>query len=252
MSTGRKIKMNNICDIHCHILFDVDDGAKHFEQSVNMLEMAFEEGIRSIILTPHYNKAYSEEGKETLSRHFLRLKNYVEENLPGMMLYLGNEILYHDGVVGELKQGNANTMAGGRYVLLEFMPWEPFSYIRNAVTTVMQNEYVPIVAHVERCKCLLKEFDSVLILKEQGALIQVNAGSVMGKHGWKEKRFCRKLLNYGLVDFVATDAHRDDVRKPEIQACANWIAKKYGLEEAETIFTTNPQKIICNEEFTEE
>ena len=40
-------------DIHCHLLYGVDDGAKTIEESVAMLEAAKEQGISAMILTPH-------------------------------------------------------------------------------------------------------------------------------------------------------------------------------------------------------
>ena len=41
-------------DIHCHILPGVDDGSRDMESSLDMLRIAYEEGTRQIILTPHY------------------------------------------------------------------------------------------------------------------------------------------------------------------------------------------------------
>lgn len=43
-----------LVDIHCHLLYGVDDGAKTREDSIAMLDVASEEGVTDIILTPHY------------------------------------------------------------------------------------------------------------------------------------------------------------------------------------------------------
>ena len=42
-------------DIHCHLLFGVDDGPETMEESARMLRYAKEQGIRRIIATPHYS-----------------------------------------------------------------------------------------------------------------------------------------------------------------------------------------------------
>lgn len=241
-----------LCDIHCHIMYGVDDGAKNKEQSCRMLELAYKEGIRNIILTPHYKMSYEDEEQEIIRRRFRKLQQHVQQKYEGMNLYQGNEILYYEGVAKDLMSGNAHSMAGSRYVLIEFMPGTPYSYVKNAVADMLRHDYTPIIAHIERYDCLLKDFDKVWELKERGALVQVNANSVMGKHGGKEKRFCRKLLKCGLVDFIATDAHRDDMRKPELAECAKWMVHRFGEEEARVLFEINPLKIIHNEEITEE
>lgn len=247
-----KNTINDVYDVHCHILYGVDDGAKDREQSFRMLEIAYEEGIRNIILTPHYKRPYDEEEKEIVDRRFGKLQAYAEKKLPGMALYMGNEIFYFDGVAEELEKGNAYTMAGSRYVLLEFLPGTPYSYVKSAVSSMLRHDYIPIIAHIERYECFLKDFDKVWEMKERGALIQVNAKSVLGEHGRVEKSFCKKLLKNELVDFVGTDAHRDNTRRPEIRACVEYIQKKYGEDYATFIFKINPCKVIQDEEIVEE
>ena len=239
-------------DVHCHIMYGVDDGAKDKEQSARMLEIAYKEGIRNIILTPHYRHPYEEEEKEIVEKRFRKLKAYVEKKYSDMNLYMGNEIFYYNGVEKDLQSGNASTMAGSRYVLLEFMPGAPYSYVKGAVSAMFRNDYIPILAHIERYECFLKDFEKVWEIKERGALIQVNAKSIMGGHGGKEKRFCRKLIKHDLINFVGTDAHRDDTRKPEINKCFQWVLRKYGEDYAKYIFEINPRKVIHNEEIIEE
>lgn len=248
----KKQQKFSLCDIHCHILYGVDDGAKSKEQSLNMLQLAYEEGIRHIILTPHYKEPYKDEQIDIVKQRFQVLKQCAKQQFPDLNLYMGNEIFYYDGVAQDLASGNAYSMAGSRYVLMEFMMGAPYSYVKSAVTAMLTNDYTPIIAHIERYDCFLNDIEKVWEIKERGALVQINATGIMGKHGGKEKRFCKKLLKYGWVDFVATDAHRDDVRKPELEECANYVARKFGEEDARLIFEINPLKIIRNEEIAEE
>ena len=45
--------MEGYIDIHSHILPGIDDGANNFEMSMEMLQTAYDNKIRKIILTPH-------------------------------------------------------------------------------------------------------------------------------------------------------------------------------------------------------
>ena len=48
--------MENMYDIHCHALQQVDDGADSLQMALDMLAYEYTEGVRTIILTPHFRK----------------------------------------------------------------------------------------------------------------------------------------------------------------------------------------------------
>ena len=50
----RIVLMKGLYDIHCHILPGVDDGARNMEESLWMLSKEYKEGVRHVILTPHF------------------------------------------------------------------------------------------------------------------------------------------------------------------------------------------------------
>jgi len=241
-----------VFDVHCHVLFGLDDGAKSAGQAFCMLKTAYEEGIRGMILTPHYNMSHLSYTREEVEENLGILCGMIKEENLKMKLFLGNEVMYSAGVEEHLTDGKIMTMAGSRYVLVEFPISVSASYIENGVTGIFQSGYIPIVAHVERYEACLQDKDLIWELKDRGALIQVNASGVLGKHGKYEKKFCKELLKYGLVDFIATDAHRDNVRAPHIRECVSYVTGKYGYDYAYTIFCVNPQKVLKDEEIAEE
>lgn len=243
--------MEEIADIHNHILFDVDDGSKTFEQSQNMLDMAYNEGIRTIILTPHHNPYRWHNTITELRAKYKILREYCMDNYPKLDLYLGNEIYYGEDTLEELNNKKILTMADSRYVLVEFSPSAEYRYIKHAVMDIQQSGYYPIVAHVERYECLLSKSGYIDELKELGAFIQVNASAIMGERNRIEKKFTNKLLKHENVDFVATDAHRDNVRTPRIKSCMEYVIKKYGNAYAKRIFNENPSRVI-NDEYIED
>lgn len=79
-----------------------------------------------------------------------------------------------------------------------------------------------------------------------GAMIQINADSVLGHAGFQAKQFCKKLLSRQWADVIASDAHDLTERSCRMGECRSRIEKKYGNEYAEALFVTNPMRIIKN------
>ena len=54
--SGRNDRMSikGIYDIHCHIVPGVDDGATDIGETVKLLRMEYEQGVRTVITTPHF------------------------------------------------------------------------------------------------------------------------------------------------------------------------------------------------------
>ena len=78
-------------DIHCHLLYGVDDGSKSLEESVEMLKIAKKQGITGIILTPHLRHGMFKHPIEKIERHYKKLMPYAKKL--GIELKLGTE--YH-------------------------------------------------------------------------------------------------------------------------------------------------------------
>lgn len=236
--------MEKLIDIHCHILPGLDDGAENLEQSTNMIKIAYEDGIRKIIATPHYHIgrpiADSNERKEALGR----LQDVIGDLGLDITVYAGNEIYYFSEAMDKLNDELINTMAGSRCILIEFDPGSEYTRIQKAVSESVINGYVPIIAHIERYICITDNIKRCEELVKMGALIQVNAQSTMGVSGKTIQKFIKKILKKHLVSFIASDAHSDVKRRPILCECYKYIQKKFNEDYAREIFYENPMKII--------
>ena len=222
-------------DIHCHILPGVDDGSQDMETTMDMLRIAYEEGTREILLTPHYMLGRNTYTYADLDEKFENLKAEVEKRgeFPDLKLYLGNEIHYEEGIATKLREGDIHTMNGTRYVLIEYNVRTPYSEILHSVDEIIQARYIPIIAHVERFRALEKRPDRIEAMIGLGCLMQMNISSVDGGFLNENKGWCRKMIKSGYITFLGTDAHNTDSRAPYTQEYINWIAKKCGEDEAE-------------------
>ena len=236
-----------VVDVHCHILPGVDDGAKDERSTKEMLKLASEEGIDVIIATPHFAYELKEKKQRDRLEKYEKVRAWWKMVHPKKELYLGNEILYSEGVVEALTRGEALTMNGTRYVLVEFPEYESFDYIRIAVQRLLYAGYLPIIAHVERY-AEARKLKHIEELVDIGAYIQVNAAVILGKRGFVVKHQIMKLLKRGLVHFIGTDAHDTVRRKPEMKECRRYLEKKIGISMTRWILEENPQRMLKGEE----
>ncbi|NLZ80975.1 MAG: hypothetical protein GX913_04130 [Clostridiales bacterium] len=240
--------MEGYVDIHSHLLYGMDDGSKNIEQTRSMVRIAYEEGIRSIIATPHYHYNFNNKSIEEIDEIFHKQKEEIEKTWPEMKLYLGNEIFYSHDSVKLLNEKQIKTMADSMYVLVEFSPQADYRYIKNGLHELVLEGYCPILAHVERYPSVVKDLSIVEEFIEMGVYIQVNAMSITGgTMGRVYQRITRKLLKKGCVHFIATDSHSDKVRAPRLKKCVEYITKKYGQAYARELLYENQKKILCNE-----
>ena len=236
------MEKHNMIDIHAHILPGVDDGARSMEEACELVKMLVEAGFATIIATPHYSRRRGTEGYEAV---FRELKEKLEMEYPEFQLYLGHETYYHEELAERLKEGNAYTLAGSRYVLVEFDNGVSFQTIRRAIRRLITTGYLPILAHMERYRCLRekKYLDEVL---SSGCYLQMNYESLEGHWFQAEVRWCRNLVKEGHIDFLGTDVHRIDHRPPKIEKAMDWLEKHVDEGLIRRITCDNAKCVIQN------
>ena len=235
-------------DIHFHVLPDMDDGAKDMETALEMLRIAQAEGITDIIVTPHYTSGKFRADSQKMTKQLELLRKMASEAGIEMNLYPGTEVYYRGGLEAKFEAGELSTMNGTEYVLVEFSPAEDFMTIRSAADDLFSMGLHPILAHVERYQSLYKNLQYLRELRNMGCEVQVNAGSIIGKDGYRVKRRVRRLLKEQLVDYIGTDAHDTISRKPQIRKCADTLYKKYDKAYVDAVLFQNARKrlqIVC-------
>ena len=236
--------MRGLTDIHNHILPMVDDGAKTVVEALKMIKMQENDGVKNIILTPHYRKGMFETSAEEIEWKFHKFQEYVEKKGFDVNLYLGRECYADTALMETLLKNPSFQMNGTRFVLVEFSYHYDFQKIRNSVYELVSEGYNPILAHIERYACLNKHNEYIEELIQMGAYMQINTSAVLGKMGFSQKHFCKKVLQEHLIHFIASDAHSLQKRRPNMKECKKYVEKKVGVEYANEIFVRNPQLIL--------
>ena len=230
-------------DMHCHILPGVDDGSSDIRQTWQMLKIAYTDGIRDIIVTPHFHIGKSMVHAGDVRRIVQHLQDEIDKRGIDLLLHPGNEIYYYSGAMDDLENNKAGTLAGSEWALFEFRTMCLFEEIRDCVNEAVRLGYFPIIAHIERYACLWEHQDNIESLINSGAYIQVNADSFCSGP-MRDRKKIFKWVDDGLVDFVGTDAHDCKDRPPVISNAYKLVAKKCGEEAAEKIFVRNPRELL--------
>lgn len=239
-------RINKYIDIHTHLIPGVDDGAENMEEAVRMAGMAYDEGVRTIIVTPHYEMHNPDYDQAEVRKIYKDMKKIILSKYKDMEVLMGNEIFFTPGVIRDLIDGKVMTMAGTDYILVEFLPGEGYNKIYTGLNTAIVGGYRPILAHAERYKCLYRDIPRVRRLVEMGAYIQVNTRCFLGGRFDRRASWCRKLLTEGLIHFVASDSHDADRRKPVFREAVRKMTEASDEQTVEQIVSTNIKKMMDN------
>ena len=231
-------------DIHTHILPDVDDGADSLGEAIELLELARRNGTKGIVLTPHFpnDRLENEADRSAFNRAFNEFANDPAVKQTGITLYAGAENFCARSTLERIAQKRLITINNTDYALIEFKEDEHYSFMRECVEALLEEGYIPIIAHTERYLYLQHNAHVVKELGELGCIIQVNANSLIC--GGIRQRFADWIFRNSLADVVASDAHNMFTRTPNLSLAYEELSHRYSFTYAQKLLETNPFDIV--------
>jgi len=240
-------------DIHAHILPGVDDGAKNWDQSLEMAQLAVQDGIRIIVATPHLFKGRTIDlsqlnDKEIILQHVAQLRHKLYEAkipleiIPGCDFPLGVESLQL------LAEGRALTINdANRYLLLELPDTSLPPALEEICFHLQSQGITPIITHPERHLIIQEMPHKLKRLIELGCLVQMTGNSLTGWFGRRVKKISRQLIKLGYVHLLATDAHSPKGRPPLLSQAVTELSRLVGENRSRAMVHDIPEKIIAGE-----
>ena len=222
-------------DLHSHVLPGVDDGARSVDQAIGALQTLAEQGVTDLCLTPHLLASRAETGvPPEHDRAFVEL-SAVATGAP--RLYRGAEVMLDRPLADSVGRRRDVTLAGSRFLLVEFSRLVPFETMIRALHQVVEVGLVPVLAHPERYSACSPA--AVRRWREVGARMQIDAGT-LATHSSRGDR-ARQLVAEGLADIIAGDNHGDG---RSVLAGVAMLEEHGGEVQAELLGTTNPAAIL--------
>jgi len=231
-------------DIHCHILPEVDDGARSWEMASEMCRMAVADGVDHIVATPHANHEY-EYNREELEKKLDRLRD-IAGGKP--LLTLGCDFHFsYENIQDALQQPGRYSIGATRYLLVEFSDFSIAPTTGQHLVALMEAGLMPIITHPERNPILRRQPQLLLDWVAKGALVQVTANALTGRWGPGAKQTAQMLAKHGAVHVLASDAHDPKGRPPILSQGRDEMAKWVGKAAADAMVEAVPRAIVANQ-----
>lgn len=224
-------------DLHCHLLPGVDDGAKKVEQSVKVLRMLASQGVTDICLTPHLRASQAGEGPP--ASHERAFAALTPEAPATPRLHRGAEVMLDRPFTTRPEQLRQITLAGTRYILVEFPRMVALETVTIALTRIRESGLIPLLAHPERYSCC--SVDSVSRWRSVGAYMQVDGPTLPTRQARGQR--ARDLVSHGLADIIAGDNHGDERSMAEGH---RFLLMQEAPEQAALLTRTNPAAILAD------
>lgn len=233
-------------DLHAHVLPGIDDGPSTWEESLLMCRQAVEDGITTLVATPHITPGVYANTRESITAAVEELRGRLQAAgiplaiVPSAEVWLDSDLLLDgDAVIPYLGDGGDR-----RFVLIHVPPRVVLDSACDLVYTLAGRGVTAIVSHPERHRAFQKEPEQLRALVAAGALSQVTAASVVGKFGRSSAVAARRLLELGLVHAIASDAHSHDHRPPVLSEGVAAAAEVVGVEQARFLVSEGPATIL--------
>ena len=239
-------------DLHSHILPGIDDGPATLKESLEMARMAVEDGIHTMVATPHcLNGVYVNWRTDILSACEV-LNSELEANAIPLKILPGSEAHLSPEIFDEIEGGRLMTVNDtGRYIFLEISDQFIRGSVINIITRLERMNVTPIITHPERNMAIQRDLTLLHDLVSAGALCQITARSLTGGFGPPACRCCKNMLELDLAHFIASDAHSSGPRPPALSRAFEMACSLTGENQARRMVFESPRIIIAGGEFHE-
>lgn len=215
-------------DLHCHILPEIDDGAKSVEESISLINAEKRQRVKAIMLTPHFNF------ERTDIQSFCKAREHSLELLKSSQDFINTEMPVKTGaeVYFSVRLNDEDLeplcFSGTNYILIELPVNERPYGLTHTLRALLNKGYIPILAHVERYPYLAKDPTVLYDLVMEGCLAQTNAGALL--KNTERSSIAMKYIKWELVQIISSDCHSSNKRPPNLKQAFAVIESKLGSQ----------------------
>lgn len=231
-------------DLHCHILPGVDDGSPDMETSLGLAQVAVEQGITHMLLTPHHMDGEYVNHKADVMAKTKAFQKALDQNQIKLTVFPGQEVHITGELIQAIDQDDILFAdESNRYLIVELPHNEVPEYTSKMLFALQARGITPVLVHPERNQGFMQNPDQLYDFVSQGCLTQVTASSYVGVFGKHVQKFTEQIIDAGLGFVFASDAHNFKGRNFKMDQAFEKLEKSKGERFAE-IYKENAKSII--------
>ncbi len=200
---------DNHVDIHSHLLWGIDDGARTFADTLRLTKALQGFGISQLITTPHIIEYVWDNSRDTIKAKEAATQTELQKNQITIPFRAAAEYMMDDHFV-QLFKTEALLTLKANYVLVEMSYLNPPIQLYSILFDLQLAGYIPVLAHPERYLFYHQNMGEYEKLIRAGCLFQLNVLSTVGYYGEGIAKIAERLLQKGLYSFVGSDVHHDN------------------------------------------
>ncbi|NDV89432.1 capsular biosynthesis protein [Aurantimonas aggregata] len=216
--------------------------------SIAMARMAVADGIEVMACTPHIVPGvYPNEPADIRVRVNELQALLIEQQIP-LELVVGADVHISPDLLQRMQGEAPPVLNGSRYFLFEPPHHVLPPRLLDFCASLIAAGFTPILTHPERLTWVKGHFGVIRALAARGVLMQLTAGSLTGNFGRSAQRLSDQILDEGLCDVIASDAHNLTSRPPVLSLARSTVSQRFGDAEAEKMFVSRPRAILRSED----
>lgn len=233
--------------MHCHILPNLDDGARNDDAALQMLRIARDDGIGTIVATPHAHHTTP----AAICRQVTRINRLATDAGIDVAVLAGSEVRIAADLVERHQRGDLLTIDQSQYLLLElylFHDWA-IEAVASVIERLVDAGLRPILAHPERYRWVQQDPASIDALIEAGVALQINVPALFGRHGDAALMASEFLIATQRASLIASDGHNPERRPPTLSRGYQQVRELAGTDYA-IMLQENVTKVLSGDILT--
>jgi protein-tyrosine phosphatase len=231
-------------DLHCHLLWGIDDGAKDAGESLAMARALVSLGFDMVAPSPHARPEYPDEA--TVNARRAEVQALLDKEGIKLALLPGAEHVFDEGFLQRALTASNRSINGGRYILVEAPYVGSIPGFADLIYRLRLKGLTPVIAHPERCAQFEKQGQASEAARV-GAALQLDVGALIGRYGKVARKLALQFLAEGLYTIAATDLHSPIGAEDWVARSLRELEREVGKSGVDRLFDVNPHRILAGQ-----
>jgi protein-tyrosine phosphatase len=239
-----------LVDLHCHLLWALDDGVESAEEALDAARLLASLGFTDAAPSPHASPDWPSGDEAACEARRAELQALLRAEGVGLTLHRNTENKLDEGFLARAEgPGRRGVGETQRWALVELPFRGGVPALPDLVFRLRRKGVLPLFAHPERCTEFEKPGRAEEVVRLGGCL-QLNVASLIGLYGKTPRKLAEKLLGDGLYAVAATDLHHPAGAEEWIPEGLDALEKRVGRQAFDALTAGNPRRVLLGEELS--